>query len=310
MSIFSASNEIGKIFYGSNEIGKVYYGSTLIWEAVKPIVETDPELITTTTTKTLEAGTYKAIVIGAGGGGNIGSNVASSRDYVRYGGGGGGSGYVTINTFILTANTSITFTVGTGGAAIDGGESSVKGTGVSIVASGGKTGTGSASKVSGQGDGGSGGGSGGRARRKSSSVISSGGAGGYGGHDGYGPTTGLTPGYGVNGTSQGGSANNGGSSGATPGPGNGGAGAKSLQTTLLTRSGFDAATVNSILAAMQGGGGGGGGSNSTYTSASAGGGGGGWEDGAKTTGSISTGGAIYTPGGVGGNGAILWRRLA
>lgn len=286
-------------------------------------------LITETTTKYLTSGRYKCIGISGGGKGGQGTSLAYSRGKVAYGGGGGGSGKVFIGEFISKGE-DITFTVGAGGTVINldnsvfAGTTSISGSksGVMLsVGGGGSGGIGPTSSggnstsiiynyVAVGGDGGSGGGGGGKTAAEGTTTAGAGGAGGIGGYNGVAGGNGKSGGKGIKNTS-GSNAGNGAAAGSTMGQGGkGGKGAVSIQSSLLTVSGFDSATVDSIYNAMAGGSGGSGQTGSaTYSSAGGGGGGGAWTAGGDAH-TAAYGSKCLTTGGDGGNGAILYRRIA
>lgn len=286
---------------------------------------TSVQLLTTTGSQviSLDPGKYRYIVISGGGRGGNGTSLAYSRGAVSGGGGGGGSGKVAIGTF-TTAGESFTFNVGAGGSATTnyvggtGGTSSITGSKIgSVVSVEGGAGGGFGRNESGSTDGhggagGSGGGGGGKCAAKNTTTAGDGGSGGIGGYNGraginYSTGTG---GAGVR-NALGTIANNGGALNATVGqPGGGGKGAVSIQSTITTISAFDSATEYTLYDSMAGGGGGGGQSGSgTYSSAGGGGGGGAWTAG-ETPYITSTGSGAKTVGGIGGSGAILYRRIA
>ena len=256
-----------------------------------------PILVTSSQTKALEAGKYKAILISAGGNGAKGTQ-ASVSGAGAPGGGGGGSGKVSIVTFI-TNGENVTFSPATSA----GGTTSLTGSVLGSIGS--ITGGSTASNYNGAagGSGGGGGGNGG----VSSTNAQPGGAGGIGGHDGYASS--YSGGAGVNGSSTGGSANNGASAGTSSlgNAGSGGQGAVAIQSTLLSNSGFLAATVNSVLAAMAGGGAGSGGHTSRAATlhGGPGGGGGGWFNGTSGSSGVVSSQTV----GTGGAGAIIYKLI-
>ena len=255
-----------------------------------------PTLITSSQTKTLSAGRYKAILISAGGDGALGSRASVSSSGAP-GGGGGGSGKVAIVEFV-TGGESITFSPAT----TSGGTTSITGSVLGAIGSitGGSTASGATGANGGNGGGGA-------SNSIAGGTPDAGGAGGTGGHDGY--SSSYAGGSGVNGTSAGGSANNGASAGTSSlgNAGSYGQGAVSIQSTLLSISGFNSATVNSILNAMAGGGAGSGGKSSRAATLTGGpgGGGGGWFNGT----SGSAGALESQSAGTGGKGAIIYMPL-
>lgn len=139
------------------------YSDTITLSAI----DDEVDIITSSTTKTLQPGHYYFICIGGGASGQ--NSVDTTRSYSNgtprttggVGGTGGGSGYITYGDFILEESTQVAFTVGSGGhiASINSGATSVDG-GSSIIT---KV---SDNTILGQAGGGSGknGGSGGGAR--------------------------------------------------------------------------------------------------------------------------------------------------
>jgi hypothetical protein len=245
----------------------------------------------------------EVLVVGGGGGGGSG-----------YGGGGGAGGLVYNASYLVTAGTNVTVSVGAGGNGGAAGSASNKGSNGTnssfgtIIALGG--GFGSAVNDAGKGgNGGSGGGSGGA----STGVYD-------GGTKTQGNSSGI--GYGNNGGSNGNSAapypsGGGGGAGTVGGTGNGsicGDGGIGLYTysnlLVAANAGQDIAGVHWIA-----GGGGGGRSDqgSTRGFGGAGGGGNGSPDATKgTAGTANTGGGgggggntPYGGGGVGGSGIIV-----
>lgn len=277
-------------------------------------------LLTTTETKFVPSGRYRYIAISGGGKGGQGQSLAYSQGKVAYGGGGGGSGRVAVGEFVSKGE-NVTFTVGTGGTvsninnSVYGGSTSIQGAASGVFASvdgGGSGGVGSstATYVALGGDGDSGGGGGGKTAASNTTTAGAGGAGGIGGYNGVAGGNGKDGGKGIKNAS-GSNAGNGTAVGSTVGQGGkGGKGAVSIQATLMTVSGFDSATVDTIRNAMAGGGGGAGQTGSgTYSSAGGGGGGGAWTAGGDAH-TQAYGSKCLTTGGDGGNGAILYRRIA
>ena len=280
-----------------------------------------PTLVTSTTTKSLPAGTYRYICIGGGGGGGRAGYSSYSRGNNVWGGGGGGSGSITTGTFTTTGE-NITFTVGTGGAGGTtgnvegkaGGASSITGSilGTITTANGG---TGGASSSSGTGGNGySGGGGAGKSASSSYPTATAGGSGGSNGSNGQ--TISAAGGQGnSNNTNY--NAGNGGaltSEGGTPGI--------ALGLINVTNIGSDSTVFNTYAQNLQdnnyascrypeGGGGGGGSNNTTTTWGSGGSGGAGYYNSttAYNDGSISTVTSTYL-GGNGGNGAIIYLYIA
>lgn len=314
--------------------GSTKTGTATITKNQDIAVNLDPstsvKLLTTTGSQviTLDPGKYRYIVISGGGRGGHGTSLAYSRGSVAGGGGGGGSGKVSIGTFTTTGE-SFTFNVGAGGSATTnyvggtGGTSSITGSKIGSVVSvaggagGGFARVGNAAQTDPTPDGhggagGSGGGGGGKCAAKNTTTSGAGGSGGIGGYNGRAGTnySSATGGAGVRNTS-GTLANNGGALNASVGqPGGGGKGAVSIQSTITTISSFDSATVYTLYDSMAGGGGGGGQSGTgTYSSAGGGGGGGAWTAG-ETAHTAAVGSGAKTTGGIGGSGAILYRRIA
>ena len=282
----------------------------------------------------LPYGKYKCILVGAGAGGHAPARSAYTATRTgtgSSGGGGGGSGYATIGNFLVTSKQgmSVIFNVGQGGAAgSNGGDTSVIAGNITLTASGGKAGYSSSTTAyyGYGGDGGSGGGAGGSGGQNVStgggvggSPNSDGANGAYAGGNGgsvtwsnYGGTvTTTTPGgTGYYATTKSYENNYGAKS--TTGSGTAGAGGRGLsviEASIRTASTFINTTNVQTLYNSLGGGGGGGGSYTPAPGASipsniyggAGGGGGGWAAG--------TAGSGNTPG-TGGNGAILYMRIA
>jgi hypothetical protein len=246
----------------------VYIDATQGWLAYSGIQEG---------TDSLEPISYSVdfLVVAGGGGGGAG----------YYGGGAGAGGYRT-STQAVTSGTTITVTVGDGGAGStsesakgsNGSNSSISGTGLTTITSAGGGGGGSRTGSSGGTSDGASGGSGGGA----SYINSSGG-------------TGNTP---STSPSQG---NNGGSNGASGfGAGGGGAGAVGGTPTDSTGADGGNGTASSITGSSvtRAGGGGGGGLNVNR----AGGTGGGGAGGGYTPDNAATAGTANTGGGGGGGG--------
>lgn len=310
---YEASYEGAKETYGPVTISSTYSAS-LVLDAAET-TEGEVTLLTATTTKSLGVGKYSYILIGAGGDGgpNRGDEVSGSfSGAAGPGGGGGGSAYVKKGTFTITSRQNVTFSV----ASSSSGSTKVSGSTAGELAS---VSNGSNGQSSGHGgNGSSGGGAGGMGAVGTSVTPKAGGSGGKGGYNGTRVYTSHNVGVGVkNATSL--NANNAGTAAASGGTvyawgtaGGGGTGCSSLQATLLSKSGFDSATVDSLYAIMSAGGGGGGvfipGRTSTAPKGAPGepgGGGGGWFDG-----TAGSGHGAQAQAGKGGAGAILYRRIA
>ena len=310
---YEASYEGAEETYGPVTINSAYSAS-LVLDAAET-TEGEVTLLTETTTKNLGVGKYSYIIIGAGGngGGNASTKVSGSfTGQAGPSGGGGGSAYVEKGTFIITSRQDVTFSV----ASSSSGSTEVSGSTAGVLAS---VSNGSNGQSSGHGgNGSSGGGAGGIGAVGTSVAPKAGGRGGKGGYNGTRVYTSHNVGVGVkNATSL--NANNAGTAAASGGTttawgtaGGGGAGCSSLQDTLLTKSGFDSATADSLYAVMSAGGGGGGNyvpsrktTSSKYVHGEPGGGGGGWFDGTAGSGHGAT-----VQAGEGGAGAILYRRIA
>lgn len=290
------------------------YSASLVLDAAET-TEGEVTLLTETTTKNLGVGKYSYIIIGAGGNGGGDANTTVSGSFTGQAGpsgGGGGSAYVEKGTFTITSRQDVTFSV----ASSSSGSTEVSGSTAGVLAS---VSNGSNGQSSGHGgNGSSGGGAGGVGAVGTSVAPKAGGSGGKGGYNGTRVYTSHNVGVGVkNATSL--NANNAGTAAASGGTttawgtaGGGGAGCSSLQDTLLTKSGFDSATADSLYAVMSAGGGGGGNyvpSRKTTSPKSVhgepGGGGGGWFDG-----TAGSGHGASVQAGKGGAGAILYRRIA
>lgn len=203
---------------------------------------------------TVPSGVTTVYVTAIGGGGGGGYGGGTSDDGNGGGGGGGGNGsYVVQKAYTVTAGSSITITVGKGGAAGVSGTSTVVGNLVTL--SGGSNGSSGLSGSSNNGYGGAGGAGGG-----------TGGSGGRGGQERYSASGGVSgsaaSGYGgYGGTGQGGGGGGGGASGITidgarSGGGNGGQGGNGVRNT--------SAGSGSNGAAYGSGAGGGGGAGYRY----------------------------------------------
>ena len=290
------------------------YSASLVLDAAET-TEGEVTLLTETTTKNLGVGKYSYIIIGAGGNGGGDANTTVSGSFSGQAGpsgGGGGSAYVEKGTFTITSRQDVTFSV----ASSSSGSTEVSGSTAGVLAS---VSNGSNGQSSGHGgNGSSGGGAGGIGAVGTSVVPKAGGSGGKGGYNGTRVYTSHNVGVGVkNATSL--NANNAGTAAASGGTttawgtaGGGGAGCSSLQDTLLTKSGFDSATADSLYAVMSAGGGGGGNYVPSRKTASPknvngepGGGGGGWFNG-----TAGSGHGVNVQVGKGGAGAILYRRIA
>lgn len=277
------------------------------------------DIITTTTTKNLQPGHYYFILVGAGSSGGTcwapGSNSGSS--WGSQGGYGGGSGYIEYGNFLLTTETSITFTVGAGGVATStyGDQQSGNATSIARTSDG---------YVFGQANGGNmkDGGSGGAARGTRILVPASGSGlptthstggnnGGLGGGTGgpgvagtYGAGTGYygaVKSYENNAGIQG----NAGEGGSQDVSGGGGRGLVSIQSSITVEflRNMNADRLQVLYNSLGGGGSGGSPDNvSSSYRGGGGGGGGGW-----TPGSAGTVGA-QNHGGDGGDGAVLIAR--
>lgn len=295
--------------------------------------------IDTTQTVNLPYGYYKFIIIGAGGGGNATVNPAVRTDRSGYygsnGGGGGGSGYVKIKYLMIDNKNGqdVVFNVGNGGtSAQDGGSSSVISGLTTFIAEGGKHGysTDTLSWHGFGGDGGCGGGGGSIAEHKQPGTglptvrhqVAAGkgaNAGGNGeasvtasswGHD-------LVNNYGGTGfynvvKSYENNRGNNTTSLTYGGPGGGGKGLISINSSILSALDFSSLTDVQVLYNAMAGGGGGGSTGCPTTEPSVtvyggpGGGGGGWDNG--SAGTVGSGGTAGT-GGTGGKGAILYMRV-
>lgn len=275
-------------------------------------------LIENSQTITLPYGRYKAILVGGGAGGedSFAAYYGPRSRTAASGGRGGGSGYATIEEFVVSNvnGQTVYCAVGDGGVANgNGGDTSITVGGVTYSALGG----GSSTTV---GDGGSGGGSLGCGQYAGQIQTDScaGGSGSYGGgngestsHHNYGTgrTTTYAGGTGFYNTVKSYENNGGGlpSGQDVDGtPGGGGRGLVTMSANLLTPSYFmSLASVQTLYNSL--GGGGGGGPSGVPTSSAitiyggGGGGGGGWQ--AGSVGSVLDGGA-------GGKGAILYMRIA
>lgn len=310
---YEASYEGAKETYGPITISSAYSAS-LVLDAAET-TEGEVTLLTATATKSLGVGKYSYILIGAGGNGgtNSGDEVSGSfTGAAGSGGGGGGSAYVKKGTFTITSRQDITFSV----ASSSSGSTKVSSsTGVELAS----VSNGSRGQSSGHGgNGSSGGGAGGMGAVGTSVTPKAGGSGGKGGYNGTRVYTSHNVGIGVknatslNANNAGTAAVSGGTSYAWGTAGGGGAGCSSLQATLLTKSGFDSATVDSLYAVMSAGGGGGGmympgrpSTSSKNVPGEPGGGGGGW-----FSGTAGSGHGTQAQAGKGGGGAILYRRIA
>ena len=310
---YEASYEGAEEMYGPVTINSAYSAS-LVLDAAET-TEGEVTLLTETTTKNLGVGKYSYIIIGAGGngGGNARTTVSGSfTGQAGPSGGGGGSAYVEKGTFIITSRQDVTFSI----ASSSSGSTEVSGSTAGVLAS---VSNGSNGQSSGHGgNGSSGGGAGGIGAVGTSVAPKAGGSGGKGGYNGTRVYTSHNVGVGVkNATSL--NANNAGTAAASGGTttawgtaGGGGAGCSSLQDTLLTKSGFDSATADSLYAVMSAGGGGGGDyvpsrktTSPKTVNGEPGGGGGGWFNG-----TAGSGHGVNAQAGKGGAGAILYRRIA
>ena len=253
--------------YGTNgqSVDLVYSGATQGW-----IPNSDDDV----TFETPQTYNIDALVVaGGGGGGN---------------GGGGAGGYRTTTFSGLSQGSSLTITVGTGGAA--GGFYSVGGSGTNSSITG--------SPIT---DITSAGGGGGGSFGSSNAVAGGSGGGGPGADSGgslnngaAGNTPSTTPSQGSNGGGGNGTSSNGG------GAGGGGANATGGNGAVNTGGVGGAGTANSITGSSvtYAGGGGGGAVNGTSGAGGAGGGGAGATGSAATAGTANTGGG----GGAGGYG--------
>jgi hypothetical protein len=236
-----------------------------------------------------------ALLVGGGGGGGGVSAVAT------YAGGGGAGGSIVYNTsYILTAGSSYTATVGAGGAA--GGNTGTRG------------GNGTNSSFNGLtvGGGRSGGGSLAAATSGTNGTNATGGGGGGAGSRTTTDTGGTSgsEGYGGNSTSGGGGGGGAGGNAATMGGGN----AIASATAPIAGLGGNGSSYTISGASVAYGGGGGGGTNATGT-AGTGGTGGGGAGGKNAAGSAGTanrgggggggGGSSARTGGAGGTGVII-----
>lgn len=310
---YEASYEGAKETAGPITISSTYSAS-LVLDAAET-TEGDVTLLTTTTTKSLGVGKYSYILIGAGGdGGDDAGTIVSGSFAGQAGpsGGGGGSAYAKKGTFVLSSRQDVTFSVATSSYSTT--KITAKNAGSLASVNNGSSGQASGSG----GNGSSGGGAGGIGTVGSSATAKAGGSGGKGGYNGTRVYTSHAVGVGVknatstNASNAGTGAANGGISNAYGTAGGGGAGCSSLQAALLTKSGFDSATVDSLYAVMSAGGGGGGNyvtSRQTTSSKTVhgepGGGGGGWFNG-----TAGSGHGAQAQAGKGGGGAILYRRIA
>jgi hypothetical protein len=114
------------------------------------------QYITSSSTVTLQAGTYLITALGGGGsGGGGGAAALTGGVTTQVGGGGGGQGQYVQQPIVLSGATTLTITIGAGGTAVSGGtastgatgnagtvgnvggNTSITGTGVSITAAGG-----------------------------------------------------------------------------------------------------------------------------------------------------------------------------
>lgn len=185
---------------------------------------------------------YSYSITGGGGGGNTG---VQNGGPVTAGGGGGGAGATCWGTFTgVAANTGITVTIGTGGAATSAGVASSLGSPVSVTAAGGNAGGSAATSGGTGGTGGSivscsgasqgttgGDGSGGGAQNAAAGNASGGmGGGSFYGSGGAGNV--------VQGTGNAGQAygSGGGGGGATQGSGAGGGGAGKIGYAVVRRT--------------------------------------------------------------------------
>lgn len=310
---YEASYEGAKETYGPVTISSTYSAS-LVLDATET-TEGEVTLLTTTTTKNLGVGKYSYIIIGAGGNGGDDASTTVSGSFTGQAGpsgGGGGSAYAKKGTFVLSSRQDVTFSVATSSSSTTKITAKTAGSLASVS-------NGSSGQASGSGgNGSSGGGAGGIGTVGSSTTAKAGGSGGKGGYNGTRVYTSHAVGVGVknatstNASNAGTAAANGGTSNVYGTAGGGGAGCSSLQATLLTKSGFDSATVDSLYAVMSAGGGGGGNYvNSRPTTSSKtvhgepGGGGGGWFNG-----TAGSGHGAQAQAGKGGGGAILYRRIA
>lgn len=290
MPITANNSSIENIYYGDKRIIQVYRGSELIYQGVP--TETDPVILVRSEVNIpLYKGTYKFILVGGGGDAGWGSSLSYKRGTAGTGGGGGGAGYVDIVTVTLDAPTTarctyyslkindMTFNFRDGGDA-----------------NGEQGGTGS-----------SGGGGAGKAAASGTTSYSAGGAGGKNGYNGKSST--YAGGTGKKGTTGQDAANGGGTAYNAGLPGKGGKGAHVLEAQLLQKSYFDTVTAEQIEAVMEGGGGGGGSTGGTYSAAAGGGGGGGWLDGDEPE-DTAAGSECKIRYGFGGQGAIIYRKIA
>lgn len=109
---YKGSTFIKKIYAGANRIKRVYKGSTLVWNLHPYEPNTTVYESSTggaTTTLSLEAGLYRVICIGAGGGGSGGYNPAAGAKST---GGGSGSGF---NCVFNLSKGNYAIAVGSGG---------------------------------------------------------------------------------------------------------------------------------------------------------------------------------------------------
>lgn len=307
---YEASYEGAKETAGPITISSTYSAS-LVLDATET-TEGEVTLLTTTTTKNLGVGKYSYILIGAGGDGGARANTIVSGTFTGVAGpsaGGGGAGYVSKGTFVISSRQDIVFNV----ASSSSGTTKITNKdGSSVLASVSNGGDGLSTGNGGNGS--SGGGAGGMGLVGADAPYA-GGKGGKGGYNGSSAYSAHVAGKGVKNSNlqyednAGSAAPSGGSSTSAKGtPGGGGKGCASLQSTLITKSGFDAATTDTLYAVMSGGGGGGGdrmssrpGTSQKTITGQTGGGGGGWNDGTEGT---------STTKGSGGSGAILYRRIA
>lgn len=279
------------------------------------VINTFNLTVTSTSSITIPPGYQKLAIDAVGGGGGGGTGVTNSSGSYRYGTGGGGAG---ARVFAITdspsAGSSVTATIGTGGAASTaGGNSSFN----NVIAYGGGSGVGGATTMNYVSGGGGGGGQL-SAGSNGTSGVSAQFVGGNGGSPvipwsqsiinlGFTRDNQTTGGGGGAASAiwggGGGGSNNGDAGGSLYGPAGGGGGG-GMDNTNTTTSGGTGGASNSYTT----GGGGAGGTNagngtagttSSVTGMGSGGGGGG----AKAATNGGNGGAGGFPGGGGGGGA-------
>ena len=215
-----------------------------------------PILLTTSGTYTVTQNSLVMVMMSGGGGGGSAGTYSGSQ-WVA--GGGGGSGQLKEYDFVLPANTTITYTIGGGGAGGSSGNGATGGNTVITTAAGNLTATGGSGAVTSTGGSGNCGGGGG-------SVYSSTGAGGTGEYQNGGSSVGGEGGAGggINGGSGGSSALIGGGGGGGPGGGGGGGRAGQSSTTVQYTTPTNTptlvsggATSSTVTVTVIGGGGGG-----------------------------------------------------